>query len=165
MDHMDPELARGFAHGDLDPAAQARWAAHLKLCAQCRQLVAHERSWAGMLKLGDESPQLDGAVDRLLARVEPPGPPLSWWQRWRAFLPAAALAGVLGIAIGVAWQLATTPSAAEDSAAELNISVQRQREIFIRLDALQTLRDDPWLADNFETVRWLDELIAADGGG
>ncbi|MFH1745541.1 MAG: hypothetical protein ABIG44_00705 [Planctomycetota bacterium] len=158
------ELVRGYVAGTLDPHTHARWAAHLRRCAECRDLVEQQRSWTGVLKLGDETPKLDGAIDRLLDNVELPGQPLSAWQRWRGFLPGLLLAILLGIAAGTAWRLATTPSAAERHAETLNITRQLQQEIVLRLDALQTLRRDPWLADDFETVRWLDELIVTDGG-
>ena len=165
MEHLDGELARAFLAGELDRNARAHWEAHLQTCPDCRELVERERAWPGLLKLDEAPPPLNGAMDRLLARVVPPGQRRGRLARLGRRLPLAGLAVLLGIALGLSYRIATTRSAAERSAAELNISTKLQSQVIRNLDNLETLERNPWLPENYAAARWLAQLVLGDGGG
>lgn len=164
MEHMDSELAQGFIRGSLPQGAWFRWEAHLSICRRCRALVAHERSLAGLLKLDQEPSAPDDAVDRLLAQIEPQDRRRPAPRRGGRYLLAAGLAAVLGVALGLAYRLATTPASTELAGDFPAIRTDAQRDVVTRLDTLQTLGHDPWLADEYEAVRWLETLVRSDGG-
>ena len=164
MEHMDSELAAEFAHGDLEADALVYWKNHLLSCRSCRELLERERSWTGLLKLDEELPMHTGGLDRLLERIAPLMDQHPYRQRLKRALPAVGLAIVLGCVLGLAFRMITSPSAAQRTAADLNISTELQRKVVAQLDALEILEHDPWLADDYETVRWLEQLIVSDTG-
>lgn len=164
MEHMDSDLAAEFVHGGLDLDARAYWKTHLLSCRSCRELLKRERSWSGLLKL-DEEPQMNtGGLDRLLERIEPLTDQHPLRQRLIRILPAVGLAVVFGCVLGLVFRVSTTPSAEQRIAAELKISTELQRRVVAQLDALEILEHDHWLADEYETVRWIEQLIISDTG-
>jgi hypothetical protein len=122
-------------------------------------LVRQERVWLGLLKLDEEPPELPGAAERLLARVELPGQRARGRGALHRLIPVMVIAIGVGAAAGAAVRWATTPSAEQRLAAELHVSLDLQREVVSQLPALQALARDPWLADDYETVVWLRRVI------
>jgi anti-sigma factor RsiW len=163
MDHMDCDDARAYARGEMNAAAQSRWTAHLGDCSQCRDFVAQERALAGLLKLADDSSQFDGAVDRVLARIEPAGRRTGEWQaRWLGV--SIGLAVLLGIALGLGFRNSQTPTPAVHPAPP-KISDPTQRAAIANLKLLQTIEKDPWLVDDYKAAQWLSKLLVGYEGG
>jgi hypothetical protein len=158
MEHLDAEVARGLATGSATPELRARWEPHLKVCDRCRALVARERNWAGLARLDQEPPDLGGGAERLLARMNLPS---GGGRGFRRRLLALALAGLGGAAGGLAYRLTTAPRAPA-------VGPERAhppRELLARLELLQVLQRDPWLLEDYETVRWMDGLLSERPGG
>ena len=165
MEHLDTELARGFIGRVLAADERAHWEAHLRTCQTCRRLVERERAWAALLKLDAEPVSLEGALERLLGRVEPVGQHRARMGRRRQFLPAAVLAVLLGLVLGLAYRFAAAPLPAEPGADRSSTVSSIERDAVAHLDALQTLQRDPWLAEHYEAVRWLETLMVGEPGG
>ena len=161
---MDSELARGFIRGELPPETLARWEAHLINCKDCQETIERERSLAGLLKLGDDGADAERGSDHLDLRVTQGVGDQSRVRRWTPYAPAAVLAALLGVALGLSYRLAVPPPAAVPRVRPDAVS-PAEREIIARLDALTVLARDPWLADDYETVHWLETLIDAEDGG
>lgn len=161
---MDFDEAREFASGAMGPAAQARWEAHLRTCPHCRQLLADERAWAGVFKVAEEPPLLDGAVDRALARLAPLQQPRARRSHWLAFAASVGLAALLGVVLGAGYRLTAAP-AAPRAAPQRDDLDALERAVVANLNALQTIGQDSWVVDNYAEVRWLFKLIVDEGGG
>jgi hypothetical protein len=162
MEHLDSDAAQKFIGGALDTVALSYWSAHLAACAPCRELVARERSLAGLLKLDEDFPRSAGALQRVLSCVSDAAAPPSRARRFRRAAPSIAMAIVLGAALGFAYRLTTAPTghSAEDS-----LAAPAERRVIENLDILETLQRAPWLAENYETVRWFEKLVAEQRGG
>lgn len=161
MEHLDSELARALVAGELDPAARARWVAHLERCPRCVELVRRERTWSGLLKLDIEPPVPAGGAERLVRRLQPVSARAARRACTRAMLVAAALGLAAGVAAALAYRLYSAPSVWDRSAARLGISPAVQQKIIANLDALETLAREPWLLEHYEATRWLERLIRA----
>lgn len=149
--HLDMELAGLLIRGELGPEESARWSEHLAGCAACQRVVEEERAMRSLLRI-DAGGADDAAVERAVARLD------QSFERERrrgaarqlALLTAGTAAAALLIAAGVyVWQ---GPDEAQRAAERLGISAALQRRIVVNLDQLETLRQNPWLSDDFETV-------------
>lgn len=158
MEHLDAELARGLVTGSAPPEVRAHWEEHVRACPRCRALLARERQWAGLARLDREPPELAGGAERLLARMHLPADR----RRYSRRVLAVVLAALAGGAGGLAYRLATAP--AQVAGPAMGPDLRPPRELLARLELVQVLQRDPWLLEDFETVRWMAERLSADPG-
>lgn len=163
MKHLTVELARRLIHGHLDAPARAHWERHLRDCPPCRALLARERAWSNLLDLGDPAgaPPAPGDGGPPPPAMAAPPPARPGRSRGSALL-AAGLA-TAGLAAALGWQLAAAGRAAERAAQELRVPRQLEAQVAANLPALVTLAHEPWLVEDYETVRALEELLAGHG--
>jgi anti-sigma factor RsiW len=165
MEHMDSEAARGFIQGTLPPRLWFRWEAHLPTCAACRELVHRERALRGLLNLDQDPPELPGAAERFLTQLAPAAAGQSGARGWPRFLLAVCLGGALGLALGLTWRLAVPGDGRTLAPAWQEQPAPFEQEVIAHLGPLETLAEDPWLADDYECVRWFEHLVWGEGGG
>ena len=164
MEHISSEIAQAFVRETLSADARGRWEAHLLTCHACRNLVDRERSWAGLLKLGKEPGRSSGdGEDRPLPHVEPIV--VGRIGRWGQFAPAAIVAVLLGVTLGLTCRLAGQRAQTNSPQAHSAVRNPSERDMIAHMDALQTLAGDPWLTDGYEAARWLKALVQTDVGG
>jgi anti-sigma factor RsiW len=168
MEHLDLERAHRYVKGKLPPDQAAHWSAHLESCPQCQRLVADERAMLHVLEYGDAAAESraeppEQATGRLLERMATLGPdPARIRTRHRIIVGATGLVAVALIVL-LAWQLATPqhtlaqPTAAQD----LRVPSALERRVIASLAALEHLRQDPWLIDEYEAVQRLEQLVAS----
>jgi anti-sigma-K factor RskA len=92
------ELIPAYALHALDEDEARRVAAHLAICADCRdELAAYEATAARLASAAPPAEPPAYVKDRLMARIGPgvrPAPPVehrpSWWERLRAVMRASA---------------------------------------------------------------------------
>lgn len=159
MEHLSADVARLLLRGQYDAAARAKWEAHVERCDRCRALVAAEQSWAKMLNLAEAPAAPEGGAERLVERLTEldvlTPPPL---RVWPIFLGAAVMSGIAALAIYLVRQGDGGASAAA-SARELGISEAAQRRVIENAAALEALRTDPWLADEYDVLRTLVDQL------
>ena len=163
-DHLDLATAQRLVRGRLDPQTQAHWDQHLASCERCRALVENERAFGAALALGDVG---GGAVPEAAAELAP-RLPRAWAPpvRRREIVTFAVSLGVcVGLAGLLSWQMWARADPARELAAELHLAPDVQAQIVQQLPALQALRDDPWLADEWESVQALGEFLAERPAG
>ena len=158
--HLDMELAGSFIRGELGEREAARWSEHISTCPNCQKLVEEERAMQSLLRL-DGGAVGDAAVERAVAQL---GATFERdrrrkWLRKIVLMTAGAGAAALLLAWGVyVWQ---GPDEAQLSAERLGINPAMQRRIIDNLARLETLRRQPWLNDDFETVVAMQRQLEA----
>ncbi len=160
-EHLDLERVKRLLRGELEARESADVQAHLDECAECRRLVAEEREFQEALEL-DDAPEGDRtALKRLLIRVDdaplPGSPPR---RRRRAALLLGSAAAVFILALVTA-SFVSVEDPDRQLAEQLGISARRQAEVVAHLDELQTLAEEPWIAERYHTVVAVDRLIEA----
>ncbi len=159
MEHLTVELVHQFLSGQMHSADECRWRAHLDECARCRELVENERTWNSMLNLGEaDDPAKPTAMERVLDRVEHVVPQRRTRRRRRlvALLGGWTLAALLTALL--VWQVSYPPGTTDPDAAT-SVAHELRTETVAHLDELRALERDPWLLDDYETVKTLDDLI------
>lgn len=103
--HPDPEILMSYAAGSLPEAPSLLIATHLAICHQCRTHVI-ELDAVGGAMLDDLSPTImePGALDRVMARLDEPGPPKAAPPPADAVLPAPLRAYVGRDFESIAWK-------------------------------------------------------------
>lgn len=158
MEHLQPDIAREFLKGRLSAADAQRWEAHVRSCAACQELLAHEQSLTRLLAL-DSADEMEGApaLERTLAYVrsalrQPRGD--TWAPRPRL----AALVLLAGMAAGLGYRMLSRQASAapEDAVVQLT---EAQRATVEHLAALETLAMHPWLQTDLETTRWFIQIV------
>lgn len=108
LEAMDPahqalqELLPWFVNGTLTPDQLDMVAEHLRGCAQCRQDVEWQRSVAAAGPAAPEGMDMERAMGRLMARLEPreaAAPRARESGAWRAWMPWALAAQTALIAV------------------------------------------------------------------
>lgn len=160
MEHLDVQLAHLLIHGQLGPAEQARWQAHIEGCARCGELLAAERALLAMLSLGDTtavpaSPDIRHVLDQVtdLGRSAPGAARRKVIAVLGSFLLVIVLASVL------AWQLRGAIKSWSEPVRESGVTHEEEEQVIAQLNGLVALEQDPWLANEYETVRTLERLI------
>ncbi|MBK8913837.1 MAG: hypothetical protein IPM64_04400 [Phycisphaerales bacterium] len=160
MSHLDVETARRIARGDSATDA-SEWGNHLADCAECRELVARERSWIRLVNLPDQPPAAAGGAERLIEQLEELAPPratLAETLLWRIG-PLVVTAASLFLLVRV-----HAPSGVAEREAALardaGISAVLYRRVSSHAAALEALRTDPWLADEYEVLRALADQLS-----
>jgi len=160
MEHLSDELAHRLVRGQLDPAAERQWNEHVRRCPRCERLVADERALRSVLDL-DAAPEAVAGPDpdRVLDRL--PAFQSRQVARRRREIGLVAMAGVVLVmlALLLGWQLAVGPPGPGALAAELGIPAELQDQVVAHLSALDTLEQEPWLAEQYETVQMLATLV------
>ncbi|QOJ14209.1 MAG: hypothetical protein HRU75_05985 [Planctomycetia bacterium] len=164
MQHLDVETARRIARGD-SAVDDAMWGKHLATCADCRELVARERSWIRLVNLPDQPTTAPGGAERLIGQLEELAPPratLTETVLWRIG-PLIVTAASLFLLVRV-----HAPSRGADReeslARQTGASVVVVRRVASQAVALDALRTDPWLAVEYDLLRALaDQLAVRDG--
>lgn len=161
--HLDMELAGLLIRGELGVTDAARWSEHLATCAACQRLVEEERALHALLRL-EGSGASDAAVERAVARLDATmeRERRRTWGRQIALMIIGTAAAALLIAWGV--YVSQGPDAAQLSAERLGISPAFQRRVVANLDRLETLQEQPWLGEDFETVVAMQRQLAAPEG-
>lgn len=162
MEHLTIELTHQFLNGQLDPPIQARWEKHLQTCERCRQLVEDERVFSHVLDLGDEAPP-PGAPDPEQPSIglgdirqrTPAG------RRRQYALVIGGLLADAALIVLLLLQFAVGAPEPDESASDLRVPAELQNQVAASLGALQTLERDPWLVDDYDTVKTLEILIAS----
>lgn len=161
MEHLDVELVRRLIEGQLDRQTETAWRRHITKCRRCQELLAAEQAWTKVLNLGKEpaSAASEGR-DRFLNRIAdlPLRAPTRRWPR--AALTGAGLLTVVGLGVLLAWQMTRVSARPAALAQELRIPFALQNKVVANLDALVALDRDPWLAEQHDAVRTLEQLIA-----
>lgn len=160
MEHLSVELAHRLVRGQLEPAAERQWNEHVRQCARCGRLIADERALRNVLDL-DTAAEAAAAPDpdRVLDRVPVFQPALTARRRREIAFAAAAAVLVVGLVVLLGWQLAVGPPGRTALAAELGIPIELQNQVVASLSALDTLEQDPWLVEHYETVQMLAALV------
>ena len=152
MEHLDVDAAHQLIAGELAPAETTRWMTHIAGCEQCRALVERERTWSGLMRLGDSAaalPEEPVVLPDAVLRMSKPHPAP---QALRAvvWLVIACLG-----AAGVGWQWARRPAVA---ASPPPLSEQERRAAVHQAE-LAVLLDDPWVETDLDTLLELDRLL------
>ena len=161
MEHLDVELAHRLLRGQLDPQAQADWQHHVHDCPRCRDLLAGEREWVGLVALGHgAAPAAGPPSPRLAARIQQalPSEPA---RRTKAWLLGGELATLAALSALLVWQVAGARVADAARQSPPGIPPELQGHVVANLEALAALVHDPWLADQYEDVHMLERLIIA----
>lgn len=159
MNHLSPETLDAYRDGALDPAAQARAAAHLTQCAACQAALAElEIFYAELSGLPETPPPLDLAP-RVLARIGQG----RWGPRaWAALLlqAAATLALALLLAPLLLGGLAGVPWPQPDLSPERLLGDLRSLQLAASdaIAALMAIRTAPILA--LPPLGWAALLLA-----
>ena len=164
MDHLTIELARGYLSGQLDQALRTECEAHLATCTRCRELVEAERAWGHVLELGEtraEEPQSDSAELMAALRAEKVQTRLAGQRRRLRTRVGVQTAITLLLAALLVYQLSRPGRSAATDSTPLPIAPDLQSHVIANLDALQALAKDPWLGEEYETVRMLEAFIAS----
>jgi anti-sigma factor RsiW len=149
--HPETELI-AFVRGELSPAEQARVAAHLDACADCRRAADESRSLLQALAASvPPPPALDWARYQadLRARV---GGRRAWWRRPVPTMLAAGFATAL--VVFVVHGLQRTPTdvvTVEETMLGARLPLLQQYQVVERLDMLEDL----------DAIRQLDRLGGA----
>lgn len=161
MSHVDAETAGQFAAGTLDDSAAAVVRRHIDRCDDCGRLVAQERAVRKMLHMTEASRPDGAALERLLTRVESavaaPGMRRGDWLVLRRGGMALA-----GLALAALIYVLRSHSAEEERLARAEgMTPESVAAVVSRLDALRTLRHDPWVAHDFDTAASFSRLLSA----
>jgi anti-sigma factor RsiW len=159
MEHLDVELAHRLLRGQLDPQARADWQHHVHDCPRCRDLLAGEREWMGLVALGQgAAPAAAPPAPRLASRIQQavPGGPA---RRTKAWLLSGELAALAALSAILVWQVAGARVADAARQSPPGIPPELQGHVVANLEALAALAHDPWLADQYEDVQMLERLI------
>lgn len=160
MEHLTVEIAHALLAGTLPPDEEAAWRTHLLACQDCRALLAGEAALERVLDLGDAAPgPTEPDPERLARRLERLAPDAPRRIRRRHTWTALEVAAVVGLAGSLGWQLARSTRAPEDVARALGVTPDLQRRVVNHLDALEVLASDPWLIEDYDTVRTLEQFI------
>jgi len=163
MPHMDREVAQAFLAGELSSTARDWWQAHLAECMPCRELMAHERALAGLLRLDAMADKAIAPGEDFRARVHALEARVASHRSQKKFVAALLWSATLGAAAGLTYRLGTSPPSGPFAGGALSVSRQ-ERDTRAHLDALEVLAAHPWLTDDAETIRWLDILVRQPGG-
>lgn len=151
---MHPEIElTAYAAGALTPAEQARVAAHLEACADCRRAVAESRRVLdGLAASLPAPPEPDWGRYRAELRERIETRRRSWWARpW----PAVAAAGLAAaLVLLVVQNFGTAPRdlpTVEETVLGARLPMLQQYQVVERLDLLEDL----------DAIRDLDRLAAA----
>ncbi len=157
MQHVTIEIAHQLIAGALPPDEQARWNEHLKSCETCRKLMAEERSWSGVLNLGDDTDADARTVETIHTCVPDVHNPADRTRTWISVI-ALLLANVLFL-VTLCWQLAQR-SRADESRGSISVPPELRAKVAAHIGPLETLREDPWIADDYQAVVTLAKLFA-----
>ena len=161
MEHLDVQLVHRLIRGQMDAATRARWERHLRGCARCRDLVADERALMNVLNLdGGIAPAGRPSIENMLDQVPGLAAPNASARRTRLLTTTVGLVAVLASAGLFTWQLRALPPGPAALAEELRIPADLQGKVVTNLGALDTLRREPWLVEQYEAVHTLEQLIA-----
>ncbi len=160
MQHLDLELAHRFLQARLTPDQQRHWEQHLQGCERCRELVAAERALLAVLDLDAAAAVPPPATalrvpDEFAAR----DPQRARRRRWSIVFLAAEVLVATGLLAALVWQINQRSDPAAALARELRITPEFQQQLLVDLPALLALERDPWLADDYDTVATLAQLI------
>lgn len=160
MEHLDVQLAHRLLQGQLDPTVQARWQQHIEDCTQCSELLAAERALLTMLSLGDAAMvPASPDIGRMLDQVPGLRPNASGRGRHLVWGTILGLVSIAALTLLLAWQLRSQADDESESARALGIPREEEEHVIVNLTTLAALERDPWLADEYETVRALERLI------
>ncbi|MBU0639538.1 MAG: hypothetical protein KKB50_11785 [Planctomycetes bacterium] len=162
MHHLDIESAHRLVRGLLSASDERRCRDHADTCPRCRELLAEERAWANLLDLDPERPPPNGALERVLDRIESVAPALRRVRLRRRLAGAAGCVGLIAIVVAGVFTLRGPVDEAEHLARALGISPHLQAEVIANYDALAALGEDGWLVEDYVAVRTLDSFI--EGG-
>ncbi len=152
MDHIDVDAAHRLIAGELAPAETSRWMTHIAGCEQCRALVERERTWSGLMRLGDSAAALpDVPVDLPDVVVRKPRPHSALQALHAAVWVVIACLG----AAGVGWQWARRPAVFPPPPP---LSEEERRAAAHQAE-LAVLLDDPWVEADLDTLLELDRLL------
>jgi hypothetical protein len=164
-EHLKENLTL-YVYGELDPATGREVENHLENCEGCRKENERLSTILTRIKEASVSPQLSPMEARAMAanisRTLKGGSRRSWWRQYLEFMPsrwipAAAMAGALIIAIAVVGYLKLN-----DTPGVEPVSLNQNEEIMLSDKDLEIL-DNLELLKEMDAIQKLSQVVAPDG--
>jgi anti-sigma factor RsiW len=136
------ELIIAYAARTLDPANEAAFERHLKVCASCREMAAAQRTvWSALDELTPlpVSSNFDAKLYQRIAEEQQ----YTWWQRlfganwsWRPAMPVAAACAVLIVALLVK---NSGPTVVPQTQSQPNLQIEQVERALDDMDMLKQM--------------------------